>query len=236
MYLNPLIFILLIGSVVGLAVVILFIIQSYNHFLRKMQSFEEEKASLHDALTQKASNIIKDAHEQHTALIASNQQQVSDLANEAKRAADIEAFRKKLDALLSDQKAAVEKISEDFRKYYKNALAKLASDDVESVIKISKDIEDQTTAEMKDFTKTLREQTVDARKVMQEHVEEEYAKVEREIAEYKRQELVKIEQALYPLLTQITSMIIGRALDPKEHEKLIHDAITEAAKDIESTK
>lgn len=234
MLINPAIFILLVAAVFGLSVVILLIIQSYNHLIKKIEQADSEKIHLHEAVNQKATQILEDTHEQNIQIIGEANRKAAEIlatAQVSKTDAE-EMLREKLDELIRLQKKNTDTMNDRFSKNYLEALEKLKNQDVKSFEKISTEAADIVSREMQDFTKTLKGETVDAHTIMRERIEQEYAKAEEEILAYKEAQLKKIDDSVYPLLKNVVSLVVGKTLTPSDHEDLIMQAITEATREF----
>lgn len=234
MLLNPAVFILLVAAVFGLSVVILLIIQSYNHLIKKIEQADGEKIHLHEAVNQKATQILEDTHKQNVQIIGdANKKAAEILATAQISKTDAEdMLRMKLDELISLQKKNTDSMNDRFSKNYLEALEKLKNQDVKSFEKISGETADIVSREMQDFTKTLKGETVDAHTIMRERIEQEYAKAEEEILAYKQAQLKKIDDSVYPLLKNVVSLVVGKTLTTSDHEELIMQAITEATREF----
>ena len=234
MIINPAIFILLVAAVFGLSAVILFIITSYNHLIKKIEQADEEKIHLHDSVNQKAVQILEDTRRQNIQILqAANKEAAKILSDATVNKADIQLLVKnKLDELIALQKKTTDTLNDQFSKNYQQALDKLKTQDIQAFEKISNDAADEVSKEMHEFTKILKDETVDAHSIMQERIEQEYAKAEQSIEEYRQQELKKIEAAVYPLLKNVISLVISRLLTTTDHEALITQAIQEASVQI----
>lgn len=234
MTINPAIFILLIAAVFGLAIVVLFIIQSYNHLIRKVEHAEEEKMHLHDSLNQKATQILDEAHEQNLKILEEANRQAAAILSEAtlSKTATQAIAKEKLDEVLMLQKKTTDNLNQQFSKNYEAALNKLQSEDVRNLEKITHEVEETVSREMQDFTKTLKSETVDAHAIMQERIEQEYAKAEQDIDTYKKQQIAKIDASVYPLLKKVINLVIGKSLTAQDHELLVTEAIEEASREF----
>lgn len=230
MIINPAIFILLIAAILGLALVILFIIQSYNHLISKIEQADNEKIQLHDSINQKATQILEDTHKQNVQIIEEANRQAAQILSTAKdsKSGAEEMFKGKFDELIALQKQNTDSMNERFSKNYEEALEKLKSQDIKNFESISSVAADTLSRQMQDFGKTLKEETVDAHAIMQERIEQEYARTEEEIEKYKQEQLKKINASVYPLLKNVISLVIGKSLNPADHEDLVTQAIQEA--------
>lgn len=234
MLINPAIFILLIAAILGLALVILFIIQSYNHLIKKIEQVENEKLHLHDAVNQKAQEILEDTHKQNVRIIEEANKQAAQILSTAQVSkTDAEGLLKeKLDQLIDLQKKNTDEMNERFSKNYLEALQKLKNQDVKNFEKVSLEAADLLSKEMQDFTKTLKGETIDTHTIMQERIEQEYAKAEEEIEKYKEEQMKKIDASLYPILKNVISLVVGKSLTAADHEELVTQAIQESAREL----
>ncbi|MEN9407975.1 MAG: hypothetical protein RLZZ455_1191 [Candidatus Parcubacteria bacterium] len=234
MLINPAIFILLVTAVLGLSAVILFIIQSYNHLIKKIEQAEREKLHLHDAVNQKATEILEHTHRQNTQVIEDVAKQAKELlsATQADKGSEADKLRNTLDALLIQQQKNTETMNDRFSKNYLEALEKLRNQDIKSFEKVSADAAEIATKEMQDFTKSLKGETIDAHAIMRERIEQEYAKAEEEIEKYKLEKLKMIDASVYPLLKNVVSLVVGKSLTQSDHESLVTQAIQDAAREI----
>ncbi|MDP3941436.1 MAG: hypothetical protein Q8Q49_03965 [bacterium] len=236
MLINPAIFLLLIASVFGLSLVIVFIITTFNHLLRKVEQADEEKIHLHDSVNQKAVQILEDTRKQNIQILQEANKEAAKILSEAGvNKADVQLLVKnKLDELIALQKKTTDTLNDQFSKNYQQALDRLREQDVRAFEKISNEAEETVTKEMQNFTKLLKDETVDVHTIMQDRIEQEYAKAEQSVEAYRQQELKKVEAAIYPLLKNVISLVIGRTLTTADHEALITQAIQEASSQIPS--
>lgn len=230
MYIDILILAILIGSILGLSVAILFIVNVYSRMTKKVEETEKEKILLHTNITKKAEDLLQEAHTTNVRIIADANKQATQIVAEAKQAKSQseEALSQKLDQLLKVQEQTFEKLSSDFLKTYQDSLTKLQTQELQEVQKVSGAIEQTAEKQITEFQNTLAKETVDIEKHVKEEAEKKLADTDAQIQSYRESQFEAIRQEMYPLLQKIMTDALGKSLSLEDHEQLIKQALEDA--------
>lgn len=230
MYIDIFILALLIGSILGLSVAILFIVGVYSRMNKKIEETENEKILLHNNITKKAQDLLQEAHANNVKIISDANKQAAQIIAEAKQSktSSEDILSQKLDQLLTMQGQTFEKISSDVLKSYQTSITQLQAQDLEQIKKVSGAIEQSAEKQLSDFQTTLAHETVDIEKNVKEQVEKKLAQTDAEIQAYKDAQFEKVRNEMYPLLQRITEEALGKSLSIQDHEDLIQQALEEA--------
>jgi len=142
-----------------------------------------------------------------------------------------ENFNQEIVRIASTQIKEFEKTTSEFTKLYSQVLSDLKIKNIEVFQNVSKDIETDTMAEIKNFRDSVEKLTVSSQKLVKEKIGIDFAEVEKEIENYKAEELKKIDDKIYTLLEKVAKEVLGKALSLSEHENLITKALEKAKKE-----
>lgn len=234
MYIDIFILILLIGSVLGLSVAILFIVNLYTHMLKKIEATEQEKILLHTGITQKAQSILSEAHANNLAIISNANRKAQEILSQASQSKSnsSEALDQKLNQLVVLQEQTLQKVSGDFLKAYHQSLIDIGQEDINQLKNMSKTIESDVKKEIDEFANAMEKETVDIQEEVKQKIENEYQKVQGEIQAYKEDEMKKIEASVYPLLQRVTELTLGKSLSVDDQTALVIKALEEAKQEL----
>lgn len=234
MYIDIFILILLIASVLGLSVAILFIINLYTHMLKKIESTEQEKILLHSGITQKAEAILSEAHANNLSIISNANKKAQEIISQANTSSanSSEILTQKLNQLVVLQEQTLQKVSGDFVKAYHQSLIDIGQNNIDQLKTVSKTIESEAEKEIGTFSKAVEKETIDMEQAIKEKVEAEYQKIHSEIQAYKETEMKKIEASVYPLLQRVTELTLGKALSIEDQSSLVLKALEEAKQEL----
>ena len=156
-----------------------------------------------------------------------------DIISKANLSTDIASanFNQKIADISSLRIKQFEKATSDFLKLYTRVLHDLKSKNIEVFQNVSKDIEVNTMAEIKNFKDSMEGLTVSSEKLVQKKIDTDYLTVKKEIQNYKEIELKKIDQEIYGLLEKVSKLVLGKALTLSEHEDLIEKSLEKAKKE-----
>jgi len=234
MYIDIFILVLLVGSILGLSVAILFIVSVYSHMTKKIEETEKEKILLHTNITQKAENLLSEAHTNNLRIVSEANRKAQAIIEETRenKTASEEILKTKLDRLVALQVQTLDALSSDFLKTYRESLEQIKLQDLEKLKKASSTIEQTVEKELTDFSSALKKETLSVEEEVKERVEQEFAKAKADIEAYKKQELENVKASLYPLLQRTTEIVLGKALSLEDHEALVVNALEEAQKEM----
>lgn len=234
MYIDIYLIILLIGSVVGLSIAILFIVRLYGHMLNKIEATENEKVLLHSGITQKAQAILQDAHANNLSIISGankKAQEILSQANQSKTTSQ-EILQQKLDQLVSLQEQTLQKVSADFLKAYHQSLIDIGNKDIDQLKTVSKTLESEVEKEISQFSRAVEKETVGIQEEVKEKAETEYQHVHAEIQAYKDNQMKLVQSQVYPLLQRVTELTLGKALSLDDQQELVLKALDEAKQEL----
>jgi hypothetical protein len=221
MIIEPIIFFDMAATIFVLSIALLGVVFYLTHTIKKLHSSDTHADSL-DSSRKTAVKIIDDANSK-----------AADIINKANLSTDIASdnFNQEVKRIASLQIKEFEKATSDFLKLYTQVLQDLKSKNIEVFQNVSKDIEVNTTEEIKNFTRSMEELTVASEKLVKKKIDTDYLSVKREIESYKAEELKKIDQEIYKLLEKVSKLVLGKALSLSEHEDLIEKSLERAKKE-----
>lgn len=176
---------------------------------------------------------LSDTRERAAKIIDEANSKAIDIVNKANLSENIasENFREEVKRIASLQIEEFEKATSDFMKLYSLVLQDLKSKNIEVFQNVSKDIEVNTMAEIKNFKESMESLTSQSEKLVQKKIDNDYLSVKKEIQNYKETELKKIDQEIYAILERISKLVLGKALSLSDHEDLIRKSLEKAKKE-----
>src|SRR3989344_1660268 len=109
--------------------------------------------------------------------------------------------------------------------------AGIKAKNIEVFQNVSKDIEINTTEEIKNFKESMQKLTTLSQEEVKKKIDTDYEVLKKEIADYKKEELQKIDSGIYELLEKISKIVLGKALSLADHEGLIEKSLEKAKKE-----
>lgn len=215
---NTVVFALVI-CLITISTVLVILAVSYLNMLKKYNRVLQEKGYLKLQEHKKETVILEEAMQKATKIIADGRFVHNNLKNE---------FQEQLKTVSLNKVKEFENTVSDFLKVYKQELAGLKLDTFKIVNNMTKDIEADTTLELKDFKEILRRETFASQKIVEGKIEEDYKRVEKEIEDYKKERLQKVEDHVYDIIQNVSKLILGKTLSIEEHERLILEALNKA--------
>ena len=137
-------------------------------------------------------------------------------------------FGEQLKEISVAQIKTFEKASYDFLSVSQKELETLKENTIKIINNISKDIENGTLAELKDFTEILKKETFASQKIVEGKIEEDYKAAQKEIEAYRTERLKKVEDQIYEIIRMVSKLVLGKSLTLPEHEQLVIDALNKA--------
>jgi hypothetical protein len=190
--------------------------------LNKKDEVVQENADLLDDTRVKAIKIIDDANNQALDIIS----KATLLAN-----ASSESFKENLSHTSSAQIKEFEKATSDFTALYFQILQDLKTKNIEVFQNVSKDIEVNTTEEVRKFRESMQKLTTSSQDEISKKINTDYEALKIEIENYKKEKLQKVDREIYELLEEISKLVLGKALNLSEQEDLIEKSIIKAKKE-----
>ena len=184
--------------------------------------FQNNTELLLDEARVKATQIIDSANNKALDIIS----KVTLSAN-----ASSESFRENLSRTSFAQIKEFEKASSDFTALYFQILQDLKTKNIEVFQNVSKDIEINTAAEMKNFKESMQKLTILSQTEIKKKIDIDYEALKTEIENYKNAKLQKVDQEIYELLEKVSELVLGKALSLSEHEDLIEKSLEKAKKE-----
>lgn len=176
---------------------------------------------------------LSDTRERAAKIIDEANSKAIDIINKANLSENIasENFTEEIKHIASLQIEEFEKATSDFMKLYNLVLQDLKSKNIEVFQNVSKDIEVNTMAEIKNFKESMESLTSQSEKLVQKKIDSDYLIAKKEIQNYKEVEIKKIDQEIYELLEKVAKLVLGKALSLSEHEDLIRKSLEKAKKE-----
>jgi hypothetical protein len=182
----------------------------------------QKNAELLDSTRIKAIKIIDDANNQALDIIS----KATLLANTSS-----ENFKDNLSHTSSAQIKEFEKATSDFTALYFQILQDLKMKNVEVFQNVSKDIEADTTGEIKNFREAMQKLTVSSEDEIRKKIAADYGALKIEMENYRKEKMQKIDREVYKLLEEISKIVLGKAINLSDHEDLIEKSIEKAKKE-----
>lgn len=217
MNIEPILFFYMVATIFILAAALVFISARKPH-----SSSSNPNPDLSQDARKTASKIIDEANSR-----------AIDIINKANLSTDIASsnFNQEVKRIASLQIKEFEKATSDFMKLYTQVLQDLKSKNIEVFQNVSKDIEVNTMAEIKNFKESMEGLTSQSEKLVQKKIDSDYLTAKQEIQNYKETELKKIDQGIYELLEKVSNLVLRKALSLSEHEDLIQKSLEKAKKE-----
>jgi hypothetical protein len=182
----------------------------------------QKNADLLDSTRVKAIKIIDDANNQALDIIS----KATLLANTSS-----ENFKENLSHTSSAQIKEFEKATSDFSTLYFQVLQDLKTKNIEVFQNVSKDIEANTTEEIKSFRESMQKLTTSSEDEIRKKIAADYGTLKIEMENYRKEKMQKIDGEIYKLLEGISKLVLGKAINLSDHEDLIEKSIEKAKKE-----
>lgn len=219
MIIEPVLFFVLLTGTIALSIALIILIASYttmvkNHnlLLKETQHLKthdhKKEIEILEGARQKAAKILADAH-----FVDNN---------------TTKEFQDQLKTVSLNEVKDFEKVAVVLLEAYKKELQALKTNTINIANNITKDIENNTIEELKDFKEILKKETYASQKIVEEKIEEEYAQTEKEIEAYKALRIKKVEDEIYNILQNVSTLVLGKAISLEDHEQLVIDALNKA--------
>lgn len=198
----------------------------HSQTLHKLRKVEKEKEELEKHSGTRAEHLVERARDKAHDILEDANAKAGTTLTQALVFTDHESH------LLQEE---LVKTSEEIKSHYKMLMEQIKKDTINTFQNVSKGIEQESLAELDDFKKMLQEETVAAQKIIGQKLEQEYEGMRGELQTYKASELQKIDQSIYKLLRTVSEMVIGKALNLEEQQKLVLDSLEKAKTDMTKT-
>lgn len=229
MNITPVIFFEMAAAILILATALVALVFYLSRILKILHA----NLGLEDEASQKNTKLLEEARIKAIKIIDDANSQALDIISKVTLSTDIsmENFKENLARSSSAQIKEFEKITSDFTNLYFEILQRLQSKNIEIFQNVSKDIEEQAMAEIKNFKESMLELTVSSQKEVRRKIDTDYETARREVEEYKKEELQKINSKVYEFLEKMSKLVLGKVLNFSEHEDLIEKSIEKAEKE-----
>ncbi|MEK7186099.1 MAG: hypothetical protein AAB675_01935 [Patescibacteria group bacterium] len=233
MNINPVVFFDMAISLFVVSIALAAMAISYTRVLKKLISHQEKYDDLLDKINEKELDLLEEARRKSTAIVEEATLKAQRIITEGDtlNINTKNLLEKSLNALIREQTAIFEKTSQNFLESYKNELSIVQNRTIEIARNVSKDIEEDTISEVKDFDNILAKETIQGQKIVGEKIEEEFSHAKKQVEEYRTEMLEKVNKNIYELLEKISKTAIGKSLAMSDHQALILDALEKAKKD-----
>lgn len=194
--------------------------------LKKTEEIKEKEENRWDDLELKA-------HEDYQRVIESASKKAEEIilhASEIKQETTNE-LQESVEIMLEDQKKVLEEASLALSKKFEDQLKQVNDNNIQMLKNIYKGIENDVESDYSEYKDVIKKQTFEAENIAKEKIKQEYEKLELEVKEYREKMMNKVNDDIYKILINISKDVFGKALNPKEHEDLIIDALNKAKKE-----
>ncbi len=229
MNIEPIIFFDMAAAILILALALITVVFYLSRITKNLHA----NLNMKDEALQKNANLLDEARIKALNLIDDANNKALDIINKVTLSTDIasENFKEDLSRVSSLQIKEFEKATADFTALYSQILQDLKTKNIEVFQNVSKDIEVNTTDEIKNFKESMQKLTVLSQKEVKKKIDSDYKNSKKEIENYKKEELQKIDQGIYELLEKVSKLVLGKALSLSEHEDLIQKSLQKAKKE-----
>lgn len=185
--------------------------KAYKAALEKLRSAHEVSLKVVEDTNAKATEIIKDA------------QYLSENAKEE--------LAKSLRDVSNDQKAQLEKTTEEALGEYTRELKSQKEKNIQSMNQVAEEIKSAATNELEEFKSMLHNDTVDYEKKIEEKLTAEQKILKERLDAYKNEKIRKIDKSIASIVVQVSKDVIGKSIDLDTSQKLVFDALESAKKE-----
>lgn len=198
--------------VVALAALYVSLLQKYKALLEEKKSFkaqtDAELEKTLDEARQKAHQIIEEGNVRASKIVG-----------------DAGVFNEQL---RGEMLRELGKVSAVFTKDYQGTLEAAKNEALKTISNISKGIGSEASRQIDAMRQTLQQEIARAQATTKEAIDAAYQKVEEEIKLYRVSRLQRVDAQIYEIIRQVSEDVIGKALDPQEHEELVIKSLEEA--------
>ena len=229
MIIEPIIFFGLAATILILALCLITVV----FYLSRIIKAQHGNLNVKDEAFQKNINLLDEAGIKAIKTIDDANNRALDIVNKVTLSTDVSSknFEEDLSRISSAQIKEFEKATSDFTALYSQILQDLKTKNIEVFQNVSKDIEINTTEEIKNFKESMQKLTTLSQEEVKKKIDTDYEVLKKEIADYKKEELQKIDSGIYELLEKISKIVLGKALSLADHEGLIEKSLEKAKKE-----
>lgn len=227
MNIEPIILFDMLAAVIILSFGLVGAIFYFAHHTKKYQ-FHTQDNALNDNST-----LLEETRIKAVKIIDEANSRALDIVNKVNLSTDqaSDKFNQEIVRVATEQIKGFEKATSDFSKLYSEILQDLKSKNIEVFQNVSKDIETNTTGEIKDFKESMEKLTILSQETVRKKIDTDYENIGKEIENHKKEELKKIDENLYKALEKISKMVFGKAINLSDHEDLVQKSLDTAKKE-----
>lgn len=221
MYINPVLYIFLVASVIVLSVILVSLVISYLFSVKRLTNLEKEQDKLYQETKQKQQEAIFAAQNTANQII----DEATDIGHYTKTTLDdaIASIKHHEEEILAQE-------SEKFIKEYDSQARELKDEGIKRLQSVSDDISKYIDSYFKLLTDTLTAQTSKSHEEVENKIKGEYENLEKELADYKKRQIEKIDNNISKMLLNISKLAFGSSLPIEKHENIVIEALEEAKK------
>lgn len=185
-------------------------------------------------MSEKSLSKVNVAREKSLQIIGQAMNQAEDIVKKAEllKADANSTLAHELSELTKLQKDTLTKEAGNLYTAFQNAITYVRDEDIQVFRNISKDIENITLNEMKDFERRLHDETVGKEEVVAEKTNEALKKANEEIEAYKMKRLNDASREVNRMLSEITKEVLRKSLSRADHTDLIMAAVERVKHDV----
>lgn len=221
-------------SLSTLGIALLVISYFYLHLASKYHRIQKENMYMRYHMSEKSLQKVNVAREKSLQIIGQAMNQAEDIVKKAEllKVNANSALADELTQLTKLQKDTLTKEAGQLYTAFQNAITHVRDEDIQIFRNISKDIENITLNEMKDFEKRLHDETVGKEEVITQKTNEALRKANEEIASYKAKRMNDASIEVDQLLSEIAKEVLRKSLSRTEHMDIIRDAVERVKHDV----
>lgn len=220
-----------------LLVVSLIFVSFYEFLTKWLRYLQREKERSQETIKaeayEKATRILEKAKKESLKLISDSNNEAQKILGEAHELSDEskKVLEDGLQSISQRQHQALEKTSNDLLAYYKGIVDQQKQSSLDTLSRVSKDMEEKILEEVDDFGEVLRKETVETQKQVEQKISRKYEDLEKELESYREKQLKKIDERVFELIARVTKLVLGRAISLEEHQSMVLEALEEAKKE-----
>jgi F0F1-type ATP synthase membrane subunit b/b' len=134
----------------------------------------------------------------------------------------------------SKEQAKVDKVLKDLEKRYEleaKIFLKQQREEINEMFEtISNYIKNQLVGEVDSLRADLGNLAGKMQQEFSKRLDEEYTKISQEIENYRLRQFGKVDQEIEEIVRNVTKKVLGRSIEPKDHQDLVLKALEEAKK------
>ena len=138
-------------------------------------------------------------------------------------------------AALKARSKHLKEVSGEEKAAFAEELGKISGEEAGEYQEILENVKNQARATLEEISKSTREASVAEVKGMSSFfktkVDEEYTKIQSELEKYKKDRLKEIDENKNQIIKDMSTKVLGEAIDTDKHQELIMKALEEAKKE-----